>query len=75
MVNGLWWTFQYSDNVDVLLQGTVNISKVDASRYKLTASGHKLIVMEILVNWIFPMNQCLCVSTKVIVQIMVFKNC
>ena len=26
-------------NVDVLLQGTVNISKVDASRYKLTASA------------------------------------
>ena len=26
-------------NVDVLLQGTVNISKVDASRYKLTASS------------------------------------
>ena len=26
-------------NVDVLLQGTVNISKVDATRYKLTASA------------------------------------
>jgi hypothetical protein len=26
-------------NVDVLLQGTVNISKVDSVRYKLTASA------------------------------------